>query len=161
MNYLSIILRRLLAVIGLVGLLGCLSASDEHAEHHDPPHRPTDFVAAVERLQIIQTAGSTGDEIPSTHPDGDIQLEAADLLYWLPELAAESDLSRADWNQMYHATEMIRRNASQASLVEFSKELAGVLPELDRCADSIRSQRLALQSSDAAEMELREGDNQS
>ncbi|EAQ78934.1 hypothetical protein [Blastopirellula marina] len=157
----SMTLRRLLAAIGLVTLLGCLSASDEHAEHHDPPHRPADFVAAVERLQVIQTASSTSEEIPSPHPDGDLQLEAADLLRWLPELAAESDLSREDWNQMYQSTAMIRRQAAQVSLTELSQALASVLPELDRCANSIRSQRLALQPLDASESNLLEEDNQS
>lgn len=144
-TYLSLVVAVLLAAASSGG---CAQSLDEHAEHHDPPHFPGDFVVAVERLRSIQVAASKHEAISSAHPDGDVVLEAADLLHWLPQLAADSDLKRADWNEMYESTSKLRSDAASwrrsPKLELLVGPLKDALPGLERHAATIRQQRLNL-----------------
>ncbi|PQO46712.1 hypothetical protein [Blastopirellula marina] len=144
-RFATFLLLLLLAAPILVGL-GCASGAEEHAEHIDPPHRPQDFVAAVERLREIQIAAASEQAISTAHPSGDVVQEAADLLKWLPELAADSDLKRADWDKMYAATAGIRMEAAvwqgtsgkTYELRRVAEPLQETLPGLEANAAAIR-----------------------
>ncbi len=112
-----------LATVALV--LGCSSGEIEHAEHHDPPHRPERFADAVVRLGELYRERSGTDDLPALelppdetppietaadedHAEHDEShedelpvgpaVEARDLWVWLPTLAAETDLSEERWN---------------------------------------------------------------
>jgi len=106
-------------------LLGCSSGEIEHAEHHDPPHRPERFADAVVRLgELYRERSGTADlpllELPAVeespiktaadeeHEEHDEShedetpvgpsVESRDLWVWLPTLAAETDLPEETWN---------------------------------------------------------------
>lgn len=154
---------------GTLLTLGCVSPSDEHAEHQDPPHRPASFVDAVARLQAISDGEAEGQTVVALHPSGDVQRETVDLLLWLPELSADSDLSREDWEKCYQATESIRAQAASwkasngtsdsPDALNLDAELKSVLPELQRCAKLIREQQLAIEGPDASETPHAEGED--
>ena len=89
-----------------VGIVGCGSVDESHDEHDDeyaehehlehfvPAHKPKDFVDLVEQLALrFHQLDSTdaGDE-PRT-----ARQELADIIGWIPELAADSELKKADF----------------------------------------------------------------
>ncbi|TWT29636.1 hypothetical protein [Blastopirellula retiformator] len=133
---------------------GCGAQTEEHAEHRDPPHYPNGFVGAVQRLRAIEVAASEKRLIASAHPDGDVVREAADLVRWLPELAADTDLSRDDWNEMFAATaslrsEAVRWSSQQADTGQdrttFCARIAETLPGLEQHAATIQRQQAEIQ----------------
>lgn len=133
---------------------GCGAQTEEHAEHRDPPHYPDGFVAAVERLRAIEVAAREKRLIASAHPDGDVVREAADLVRWLPELAADTDLSRDDWNEMFTATSALRSEAvtwssqqadSGQDRTPFCARIAETLPGLEQHAATIQRQQAAVE----------------
>jgi hypothetical protein len=76
---------------------GCSRATgvgeeDEHLEHYIPPHKPQNFRELVEQLskRVTRLAGATD---PSA---AELQ-ELRDIIDWIPELAADSELLKADW----------------------------------------------------------------
>lgn len=87
-------------------LVGCLRAPTEEPEHHVPAHRPADFPAAVARLQELHRELPAPDDHAADHaadrPGDGIEafVEWSDLVRWLPELAADSDLPEAPWNRV-------------------------------------------------------------
>lgn len=91
----------LFAVLPLGSTIGCGStdpaqADDHHQEHHVPEHKPPNFAAAVEELEhrFLGTADHDSDHARSAD---DAREELQDIVGWLPELAADSDLGEADW----------------------------------------------------------------
>lgn len=77
-------------------IAGC---DTEHDEHHDdshfPPHWPKSFLAAADRLEQI-SANPT-----NTPPLADsMEQELTDLIDWLPELIADSDLSKEEFDKV-------------------------------------------------------------
>jgi len=103
---------------GLLMLLaaGCSPGDHEEAEHHFAPHLPVNFQAAVARLQVVHqeiTGGPlTSREVKSSrkqhHAEGeddeystlDPLEEMEDLVGWLPDFAADSELTEEPWNQV-------------------------------------------------------------
>jgi hypothetical protein len=88
---------RWIAVIGLVmPLAGCSPEHDEHEEEsHFPPHWPKTFLVATDRLeQIAANANSTSSLAES------IEQELTDLVDWLPELLADSDISKEEFDKI-------------------------------------------------------------
>lgn len=115
--------RRLDSVVGWIGLwlaaasvIGCHGAASpegdhetEHeAEHHRPPHQPVDFVAAVQRLEELHEEFRDGPPRPADVLP--LETELADILRWLPRMAADTDLPEAAWNR-------VQRAAAEASTV--------------------------------------------
>lgn len=98
-----------------VGLLGCGrsastsvttadQAADYQSSHGIAAHHPESFAAAVEQLATRYKAlmASLSDNSPV---DATIALqELKDIVRWLPELAGDSDLRRADWEQVQRLT---------------------------------------------------------
>ncbi len=94
----------------LVFLTGCGGAGSESADrssaHELPPHYPENLAAGVGRLRELwlqlhpnagQVANSTGSDQVVAAGSDETLAKFADLVEWLPELAAASDLREADW----------------------------------------------------------------
>ena len=87
-----------------VGLAGCGSSEDahedEHLEHFVPAHKPNNFSELVEQLALrapqltgpSQPTGGTGESQPAA------VREFSDIIGWIPELAADSELKRAEFD---------------------------------------------------------------
>ncbi|XZE20532.1 hypothetical protein SH449x_000407 [Pirellulaceae bacterium SH449] len=78
-------------------LVGCrLEQDDDHDEDgHFPPHWPKTFLVAADRLsQIAQNTDETKTAADS------LEQELVDLIDWLPELVADSDVSQADFDSV-------------------------------------------------------------
>lgn len=82
-------------------LLGCRGGTVEEAEHHTPPHKPPDYPAAVDRLVELHQEIRSGRS-RETH-QLDVFTETYDVVRWLPELAADSDLKEGPWNRVHAA----------------------------------------------------------
>jgi len=67
------------------------TSSQEH--EHFPAHWPHTIFAAAERLHAISEA----DNPTSSNKSVSISKEWADLIRWLPELVADSDISEPDF----------------------------------------------------------------
>ena len=105
-------LRYLLPVVTwlLIGISGCgpvvppssstkEQADDYHSSHGMAAHRPESFVAAVEQLATrYETLAATPSNIAVA-----LQ-ELKDIVRWLPELAGDSELRRADWERVQRRT---------------------------------------------------------
>ena len=134
--------RRLAATANLllVALAGCGQSPGEigdiYVDHeHDirPAHHPESFPAAVAALRVRLPAAANG------HARG--AAEAAEIAGWLPELAADSDLTEAQWEPLAAGAEtlagLIPRVAAgdAAALTEANAvldRLAGLVSEYGR-----------------------------
>ena len=74
---------------------------EDHAGHVIPAHRPKTFPEAVRHLRELN------DQITHDPETGTLGI-ALDIANWLPEIAAESDMPRAPWDEV---------NARSAELV--------------------------------------------
>lgn len=87
-----------IASLALLFLSGCAlrsSTDDGRLEHHAAPHHPSSFPAAVDELDRRFSELSTKPPLDVARDKSAAEL--ADIVRWLPELAADSDLKRADW----------------------------------------------------------------
>lgn len=121
------------------GCSGPESEEDHHLEHVIPEHKPDDFADAVGELESRWT--SLGDK-----PAGTERLqELTDIVDWLPELAADSDLKRAQWEQVQQTTQQLSGiigrlqtgTATAADRVAWAQAVAG-LQQLVPDADALR-----------------------
>jgi hypothetical protein len=82
---------------------GCAGPADEHAEepHMRPAHHPGSFRAAV--AEIDRRATALDDGSLDAGAAGSAVRELADIVGWLPELAAGTELGRREWDRV-HAT---------------------------------------------------------
>jgi len=85
------------------------SEDHEHG-HHDPEHKPKSFPEAVERLRGLRP-GLAERALPGSE-EWEI---AVDIVDWLPELAAESELNVREWNR-------VESNASELRLLLQARE---------------------------------------
>ncbi len=96
--------HRLFAVI-LLAFLGCLvgcgsgpSQSEAEEESHFPPHWPGDILVAKERVGEIAKG--------NRHPTNvELFTELQDVVKWLPELAADSDLDEKAFHEIDNAAQ--------------------------------------------------------
>ena len=66
----------------------------EHLEHFVPAHKPKDFAELVDQLAVrFPQLGST--DAGAGHDAA--RKELADIIDWIPELAADSELKKADF----------------------------------------------------------------
>ena len=80
----------------LIQIAGCRTEHDDHEEEsHFPPHWPKSFLVAADRLEQI-TTNPTGT--PSLAEN--IEQELVDLIDWLPELLADSDINKEDFDKI-------------------------------------------------------------
>lgn len=100
----------------LPGLCGCSSSDvadahddDHHLEHFVPHHKPANFAAAVEEIE--HRAEHLSDHSGHGHAgEAEEFQELADIVNWIPELAADSDLSESDWNKANAAATALAAN---------------------------------------------------
>lgn len=84
------------ALLALSLVLGCGRASmeaEEEAHHEFPPHRPVSYEQLVSELERRVTLHQTGGSDPWA------EAELRDLVIWLPEFAADSELKRQDFDE--------------------------------------------------------------
>ena len=111
-------------------LAGCGTTTDSEArlEHHVPAHKPATFRAALHELQRRDPTASGADPLPVS--------ELRDIVGWLPELAAETDLPRADWELVQRTSQsldaLIQRPATAEYALQYRAAVAALLPLLDR-----------------------------
>jgi hypothetical protein len=84
-------------------------ADPESHEAHFPAHWPGNYPAAIDRLEVLLFDSDA--ELPGRISRWQ---EVDDLIGWLPELAADSDLDEQEWNRLESA----------------AAELAGVLRQM-------------------------------
>jgi len=135
-------------VVCLFALVGCSSAStgsqdagssqsshaeegdDDHAHHVIPDHKPETFPEAVEQLEERTS--------PQASRDATSIQELKDIIGWLPELAAQTDLPRADWEAIYGISgEMSQLDWNDAATFK-SSHLAGDLQTLSQLAEKAK-----------------------
>ena len=96
----------LIVWVGLsVAISGCGSseehAEDEHLEHFVPAHKPANYGALVEQLEkrIAQQSPSQGpgEAATAANLSATAQQELFDIIGWIPELAADSELQKKDF----------------------------------------------------------------
>lgn len=78
---------------------------DEHRlEHHIPEHKPGSYEEGVEQLQVrfekLQQSDNAGETALS---------ELEDIIEWIPELAADSELRRKQWEAIQGHTQELTR----------------------------------------------------
>jgi hypothetical protein len=80
----------------LTMLGGCYTApQEEEEEEHFPPHWPVTVFEASKRLkQISDSNGAVESKATS------IEREFVDLVIWLPELVADSDMTKTEFDEI-------------------------------------------------------------
>ncbi|MEM9702934.1 MAG: hypothetical protein AAF907_10885 [Planctomycetota bacterium] len=66
--------------------------SAEHDHDHRPYHHPESFPASISAVRVRLLPASTGHERS--------QVELKEILAWMPELAADSEIKEADWTPL-------------------------------------------------------------
>ena len=89
----------------LMAVVGCGSHDDhhedEHLEHFVPAHKPANYTALVEQLEnriAQQTPTSeSGEKTTAADQSATERQELIDIIGWIPELAADSELRKQDF----------------------------------------------------------------
>lgn len=86
------------AGLSVAGCGSSESEEDHHMEHFVPAHKPASFKGAVDALtertsHLKLHVGDSGEIVQQELG------ELADIIGWIPELAADSDLNEQDWTQ--------------------------------------------------------------
>lgn len=105
----------------MVAITGCaLAKSDDDGELHHitPAHKPASFAAAVPDLrsrlnELTDTESVSVDDLR--------RRELLDILIWLPELAGDSDLEKADWD-------LVQRTVAELEQLLASGPTSGAIP---------------------------------
>jgi hypothetical protein len=96
------------AVLSLA-VIGCGSKDDHHEDHHDdhhlehfvPAHKPADYGALVDQLEkrIAGQSPAAGSVEGTKNPaqSATARQELIDIIGWIPELAADSELRKKDF----------------------------------------------------------------
>ena len=138
--------NKTLLMLVLAFLVGCRSEHDEEhdEESHFPPHWPNTFLNAADRLdQILNNPRETPTLASS------IEQELTDLVDWLPELLADAEISKEDFDSIdawafptaVEYKRLISRGIKIEELVQ-KAELRQGLVTLRKLADETK-QRLA------------------
>ncbi|MDX1962631.1 MAG: hypothetical protein SFX18_05725 [Pirellulales bacterium] len=90
----------LAAGCGTTAIEGAAEDDYEHQHGHEiPGHRPADFSQLLPAIRARHDQLS-GTVIPLNEANQNLAAELGDLLAWLPELAAESDLPEESWSKL-------------------------------------------------------------
>ncbi|MBS0265002.1 MAG: hypothetical protein JSS02_23920 [Planctomycetes bacterium] len=94
----------LAALSTLAGCSGDSLGAAEGGSHDAPAHRPRGFPEAVQairdRLAEFQETGGAANRQFRVRQSQELK----DIMQWLPELAAETDLRKADWDNINAAS---------------------------------------------------------
>ncbi|APZ94873.1 hypothetical protein [Fuerstiella marisgermanici] len=96
---------------------------DHHLEHFVPHHKPANFAEGVEAIEhrcdhLAAHAGHGHDD------EADEFQELLDVVNWMPELAADSDLDEAKWNQAVSAANAIAEQLATRKSADGSLDLS-------------------------------------
>lgn len=145
----------MLSCVLLIVTAGCLAApaDDGRLEHHVPPHKPPHFVAAVAELDRRLERLATGQETePAT-----AWSELLDIVGWLPEQAADTDLRKAGWDEVAQLTQSLqlqlqggnsRPAEGQAAVLEVARRIAAKLQPI---AEQVAAESPQLRSDDTSD----------
>ncbi|HEY1067891.1 MAG TPA: hypothetical protein VGE52_17340 [Pirellulales bacterium] len=100
--------------LSVVGTLGCLSAptdEDEHMSHAIPAHQPADFATAT--VELARRSPFANDSLSdqqsaSTQRSSTRLLELQDVIDWLPGLAADTRMKKAEWDRVQAASNELK-----------------------------------------------------
>lgn len=93
----------------------------EHLEHVTPEHKPASYAGAVVQLQ--QRFAKALDGTLAEHHRTPRLAQLADIIRWLPEIAAESDLKKYDWEQVEQISQRLMAWQTELSANQpFSQE---------------------------------------
>jgi hypothetical protein len=120
-----------------VGCAGEDAAKTSHFEHdHEvAPHWPSDLADAAAKIRERLAVNETKHLDPQQAAD-----EIADIVGWVPEIAADTDLSEQDWIPLDQAAESLSANlrATKNALNDANRTQAIALCELlERSFDKI------------------------
>ena len=124
----------------MVCVFGCNENTSQTKSHFDhdhvvPHHWPNDLADLSFKLRT---------RIEAKTVDGGTLAEINDLVSWTAEVAADTDLSEADWTPLYHATEglAIESRSSGGTLsAEHRRQLQSLCELIDRAAAKVRQQQ--------------------
>ena len=129
----------------LTSLSGC--GTSEHADAHDdhhhlehfvPHHKPANFAEAVDEIE--HRAEHLSEHAGHGHDDEAEEFqELVDIINWIPELAADSDLNEADWNKANSAAKTLTANL-------VTQRPANEAPDLEKLPSIIATELQTLQS---------------
>ncbi|WP_146512324.1 hypothetical protein [Thalassoglobus neptunius] len=98
---------------------------EEHLEHIIPAHKPRNFAEAVSELQ------SRGVSIWDETASAEMKDEMLDIINWLPELAADSDLRRKQWETVQSTSQELSRIATSQDSEKSVESWNSYLEELE------------------------------
>lgn len=118
--------------------------SHEDHDHHIPEHRPKDYPDAVRqltrRIELVR-----GEARHPAHAMDELK-KLRDVITWLPELAADSDLKKREWDRIHELAKRLDRlvpadvpafleqtapgSASRAAITALIGELEAIQPPL-------------------------------
>lgn len=104
-----------------------------HLEHHVPHHRPSDYSSAVDQIarRFGKLAESGTAQLPETQ-----WAELQDIVRWLPEIAADSDMRRSQWEQVDRHAEELAAELKQWALLAPDRR-SEVQPRIDKAIDAL------------------------
>jgi len=112
--------------VALMLLAGCAATppADEPHEHLLPAHYPADFRAAVAAVEERLPRLASGDVTERG--------EFRDIIGWLPQLAADTDMPRREWDRVQAAARALATADGQAvdatAAVATLREVVAALP---------------------------------
>ncbi len=124
----SLIAAALLLLLGLpVAISGCGAAhsDDGRLEHEHPAHKPESFQAAVSEIERRSTDSTLeGNAVARQELD--------DILNWIPELAADTSLGKAEWDEAVAAARALQKWRSTSNQARPTPPPAEPLEQLQR-----------------------------
>ncbi|CAK9029102.1 UPF0718 protein YcgR [Durusdinium trenchii] len=140
-------------VILLVVVTGCSDIEEpEHLEHIIPAHKPSSFTSTVEQLAHRGPLVLEGNASPEARQ------ELVDIVGWLPELAADSDLRRPEWERVQSMAQslagLLREDNAQASPESRLAEWGQLVEELEAMTEAADSVQFALNGNPEAQQAL-------
>lgn len=135
----TMVLAPVLLLLG--GVIGCTEQDStpkkSHFEHDHTvaAHWPSDLADVTTKLR---------ERLKDENPDEQVVSEIEDLVSWTAEVAADTDLSEADWLPLYHATESLRdefRTTGGTLHGEHRKQLESLCQLIDKAVSQIPEQQ--------------------
>ncbi|QDT35388.1 hypothetical protein [Thalassoglobus polymorphus] len=95
----------------LLSFSGCSveEEEDHHLEHIIPAHKPANYGDGVDQLS------QRGKHFFANELGSEEVAELQDIVNWLPELAADSDLKRPQWEQVQAIAKQLKSQMDAAS----------------------------------------------
>jgi hypothetical protein len=143
---------RLLCLLGLAWVQsGCMrpgssEGSDDSHEEHFPAHWPASIFNAADRLKQL----ATSDALEPKNENITVETEWLDLIRWLPELAADSDLTQAQFYEIdgwvTRSLPMLESQYQQGKNLKQLVETEGLLPRIEALVETCRLEQQRLES---------------